>query len=345
MYELNIYVKLNYCAMGLRISMLLAGLFLSSSLIAQAFFPGGVKQVELWYKNETQNSGIFSDHSENKIQVDFCSDYLAADTLFNFNPSFYGPDLCFLNLLPLEQSVSRHQFIVADLHTLQEDYALATTIFNDYVLPPDKDSSSVNTYVIHTQDAYASQLLSNRSVQENAAIYASNWDQYAQTHKFKQYGLEGESWNIVGKFLSSSFIDDADASFYGYLPEFIYFDRALTKNEETRVASYLALRYGISLAKDLNYLDSKNQKFWNKENNAHFPNRIFGVGKDVLSDLYQSQAESRHAQDYLVFGLESIQPNNEFSIVDEIFNDREFIMMGDTGGEGFSVFQDNMKKT
>src|SRR5699024_1184608 len=287
---------------------------------------------ELWYKNETQNPGNYKDHSENGIPIEFCSNYLESDALFNFNPSFYGPDLCFLNLLSLERSVSRHQFIVADLHTLQEDYALATTIFNDYVLPPDKDSSSVNTYVIHTKDSYSSQLLSNRNLQENAAIYASNWDQYAQTHKFKQYGLEGESWNIVGQFLPSPFIDDADANFHGYLPEFIYFDRALTKNEETRVASYLALKYGISLDKHLNYLDSKNQKFWNKENNTHFPNRIFGIGKDVLSDLYQSQSESRHAQDYLVFGLESILPKNEFRIVEEIFNDREFIMMGDTGG-------------
>lgn len=327
--------------MRLRILTQVFCLLMLSRTIAQEIYPGGVIASEVWYKSQTYNPGVYSDHSGNDIKIDFCNDY--NDSLFNFNPSFYGLDLCFHNLLSLERSVSRHQFIVADLHSLSEDYALSTTSFNDFVLPPSRDSRSVNTYVIHTKDAYASQLLSNRNLQENAAVYVSSWDQYAQTHKFKQYGLQGESYNFVGRSLPSPFIADADANFYGYIPEYIYFDRALTKNEAIRVASYLALKFGITLS-NTDYLDSKNQKFWNKQNNTHFPYRIFGVGKDVLSDLYQSQAESRHAQDYLVFGLESILPKNDFSIVDGFFNDREFIMMGDTGGEGFSVFQENIKK-
>lgn len=318
-------------------------LFLSSTDLVAQFAPGGVVHSELWYKNETQYPGTYKDYSGNEIRVDFCNEYEQADALFNFNPSYFGTDLCFRNILPLEQSISRSQFIVADVNSHQNDYALTTTTFNDFVTHPARDSSSINTYVIHTKDAYSGQLNANMAIQENAAIYASKWDQYAQTHKFKQYGLKGESFNYIGHSFPSSFIDRPDANFHGYLPEFIYFDRALSKNEETRVASYLALKFGITLSKT-DYLDSKNQKFWNKENNAHFPNRIFGVGKDVLSDLSQSQSESRHAQDYLVFGLERILPKNDFRIVSEIFNDREFIVIGDTGGSGFSTFQENIKK-
>lgn len=328
--------------MGLRISIFVFCFLIANNILAQKNHPGGVVKSEVWYKSEAFNLWDFIDHSGNDVKIDYCNDY--DKSLFNFNPSFYGKDLCFMNILALEQSVSRSQFIVADAHSLQENYALTTTAFNDFVLPPSRDSSSVNTYVIHTKDAYAGQLNADMATQESAAIYASKWDQYAQTHKFKQYGLEGESYNYIGRSFPSLFIDRPDGDFYGHLPEFVYFDRALTQNEENRVASYLALKYGISLDKHLNYLDSKNQKFWNKENNTHFPNRIFGVGKDVLSDLYQSQAESRHAQDYLIFAMNQILLENDPTIVEEMFEDREFIAIGDTGGNGFSVFQENIKK-
>lgn len=328
--------------MRLRILIQVFCLLMLGSTIAQSIYPGGVVRSEIWYKSEVFNSWEFNDHSGNDVKIDFCNDY--DKSLFNFNPSFYGKDLCFINIFALEQSVSRSQFIVADVHSLQDDYALTATVFNDFVLPPSRDSSSVNTYVIHTKDAYASQLNADMATQESAAIYASSWDQYAQTHKFKQYGLEGESYNYIGRSIPSLFIDRPDRDFYGHLPEFVYFDRALTQNEENRVASYLALKYGISLDKRLNYLDSKNQKFWNKENNIHFPNRIFGVGKDVVSDLYQSQAESRHAQDYLVFGMDQIHLENDPVIINRSFQDREFITIGDTGGSGFSAFQENIKE-
>lgn len=68
------------------------------------------------------------------------------------------------------------------------------------------------------------------------------------------------------------------ASFDGYIPEFIVFNRMLTPAERLRVESGLALRYGLTLYSS--YLDSRGNLLWNFATNKAYHHRVAGIIRD-----------------------------------------------------------------
>ncbi|WP_376777528.1 T9SS type A sorting domain-containing protein [Flavobacterium covae] len=102
----------------------------------------------------------------------------------------------------------------------------------------------------------------------------------------------------------------------GYISEIIMYDRFLNNKETNKIASYLAIKYGISLSqKELqNYTDSKGKIIWNALENKHYLNHVTAIGKDETSQLYQSK--SRNIEDELTtIDLSSIKesvPDNSF---------------------------------
>ena len=72
----------------------------------------------------------------------------------------------------------------------------------------------------------------------------------------------------------------------------IYNNRALVGTELQRVESYLALKYGITMAGGtVDYLGSDGTTImWNATDNAGYNYRITGIGRDDCTELYQKQS-------------------------------------------------------
>ena len=81
----------------------------------------------------------------------------------------------------------------------------------------------------------------------------------------------------------------------GLLGEAITYNRKLTDAERVQVESYLALKYGITLANGVDYLNSAGTTLWNATTNSGYQNDIAGVGVDDGSGLSQLASRSVNA--------------------------------------------------
>lgn len=78
-----------------------------------------------------------------------------------------------------------------------------------------------------------------------------------------------------------------------FVPEFIYYPFKLSTNEEAKVNTYLAIKYGTTLS-GTNYTATNGTVVWNRTTNAVYNNRIFGIGRELATEgLNQKQSQSR----------------------------------------------------
>ena len=87
------------------------------------------------------------------------------------------------------------------------------------------------------------------------------------------------------------------------IAEYIVFSSDLNTSDLQRVESYLALKYGITLAQS--YLNSQGSTIWNASTNAGFNSAIFGIGQDDASDLDQRISKSVNASSILILANNS----------------------------------------
>lgn len=310
-------------------------IFFITSFFLHAQSPGGVPGAEIWYKATHQDlqNDEFNDFSINRIPIQPCINHEA--TLFNFNPSIDG-ELCLLYRAPLESVTTHNLFIVSEPKDDEQSYRHVGTKFNYNVPPQYRDSLSRNTYVIETQQGYASSMIANFGQHQLANVHFYGWSNYDSDKKFKSYGQEGETLFGIGPYVPFPKLPDGK-KFEGLFPEYISFDRALTDNERNRVESYLALKYGITLDKNRSYKNSKNKIFWDKQNNDLFGNNIFGIGRDDISGLNQLQCESAHNRDYLVAAVVQIDSTNAAVQNKQGIANNDFLVFGDTGDQGLAA--------
>ena len=109
-------------------------------------------------------------------------------------------------------------------------------------------------------------------------------------------------------------------NFKGLLPEIIAYDKVLNSRERLQVASYLALKYGITLTEPAaTYVNSAGDKIWNGYDHPEWHHNIAGICRDDTSGLYQTKATSSN-----VPGLLTISTS-------EALNNNSFILWGDNG--------------
>lgn len=110
------------------------------------------------------------------------------------------------------------------------------------------------------------------------------------------------------------------SSFKGLIPEIIVYDRALSGQERLQVASYLALKYGITLTEpNATYLNSAGEKIWDGSQYSSYHHNVAGIGRDDSSGLLQNRASSSN-----IPGLLTVWCN-------QLFEDRSFLLWGDNG--------------
>ncbi|KOS07576.1 hypothetical protein AM493_17155 [Flavobacterium akiainvivens] len=303
---------------------------------SQQFFPGGVAGAETWYIVDYANlaQGQFPNLADPYIRLSSCTSSLGSEGLFNFNHSINTNLLCLTYNASLENTTSRNVFFVGEPKELNINYGHLTTNWrtdmSSIILP-----AWINRYRfdLANKGAYAN----NNSVAFNSVTKANinfyNWNVYQSDKRFKSYGLGGETAFNIGKSFTNTTVTPTleGQSFMGNFPEFISYPFELTANQKNRVESYLALKYGITLAPNTPYRNAKNTVFWNAANYTKFGTRIFGIGRDNISGLNQLQSESVHNRNYLIASVRKLMDTNlEKQQIEQIANNN-FIVFGDNG--------------
>ncbi|MDP9956221.1 hypothetical protein J2X97_001858 [Epilithonimonas hungarica] len=119
----------------------------------------------------------------------------------------------------------------------------------------------------------------------------------------------------------------------GHIGETIIYGAGnLTETERRRVDSYLAIKYGLTLARvtTSHYLSSAETVVWNGAQNILYNNNIFGLGRDDISALHQKVSVSVNSGTIL-----TLATNNDF-VTDNldpsrtiISDNQEFFLAGD----------------
>ncbi|WP_027383919.1 discoidin domain-containing protein [Epilithonimonas caeni] len=118
----------------------------------------------------------------------------------------------------------------------------------------------------------------------------------------------------------------------------IYGNGGLTNlTDRTKVDSYLAVKYGITLGNTsnfVNYLHSTGGTIWTGDGN--FQNNIAGIGRDDASALLQKQSQSTSTGSQLIIGLSTVATTNAANT--GTLNNMQFLMWGDNNVAGTTSF-------
>jgi hypothetical protein len=102
-------------------------------------------------------------------------------------------------------------------------------------------------------------------------------------------------------------------NFKGLIPEIIAYDKVLNSRERLQVASYLALKYGITLTEPAaTYVNSSGEKVWDGYDHPGWHNNIAGIGRDDSATLYQTKAGSSNFPGLLTITTQNALSNNSF---------------------------------
>src|SRR5699024_2326246 len=116
----------------------------------------------------------------------------------------------------------------------------------------------------------------------------------------------------------------------GIMSEVFLYDRELTAEERNKVNSYLALKYGITLASDYIASDGSTQ-MWTANDNTDYGNRITGIGRDDGGSLNQKQSRSQVDGANVTVALgETVEESNEAN-ENTFANDKSFFTFSDNG--------------
>ena len=115
----------------------------------------------------------------------------------------------------------------------------------------------------------------------------------------------------------------------GAIAERIQYGSTLTAQQQQQVQSYLAVKYGVTLAVGKNYLASDGSTaIWNTATNTAYQNNVTGIGRDDLSALNQKQSRSVNPQGIVTMGLGAIAADN-VSNPNNFADDKDFLVFGD----------------
>lgn len=109
----------------------------------------------------------------------------------------------------------------------------------------------------------------------------------------------------------------------GRVAEVLYFDHRISDTAVIQWISYLAVKYGITLAQT-DYLDSRRNVIWDYTNYPDYCGTVAGVGRDDSTGLYQKQ--TYYADGQIIMGVGSLANTNEEN--NSIIADGDFLIMG-----------------
>jgi len=109
----------------------------------------------------------------------------------------------------------------------------------------------------------------------------------------------------------------------GKIAEALYFDHRISDTAVIQWISYLAVKYGITLAQT-DYLDSRKNVIWDYTGYPDYCGTIAGLGRDDSTGLFQKQTYFADGQ--IIMGIGSLANTNEENT--SIIADGDFLIMG-----------------
>lgn len=125
-----------------------------------------------------------------------------------------------------------------------------------------------------------------------------------------------------------------DGSWDGRIGEIITLDSRASDADRTRILSYLAIKYGITLGVNgtsMDYTDSAYTNIWNAPANSGYNYDIAGIGRDDISKLNQKQSKSINPTEVMTIGLADIYATNTAN-TNTFATDKSFLVWGSNGG-------------
>ena len=113
---------------------------------------------------------------------------------------------------------------------------------------------------------------------------------------------------------------------HGRIAEALYFDRRISDTAVIQWISYMAVKYGVTLAQT-DYLDSRRNVIWDYTNYPDYCASIAGLGRDDSVGLYQKQ--TYYADGQVVLGVNQLAQTNEENA--SAIADGDFIVFGMDG--------------
>lgn len=302
----------------------LTTILFTSFLFSQ--LPGGVSGIDMWYKTGA-TIPLSKDYGPNAYPITRTGTITSA--LFNYNHSIRLQGNGNINF----------PYSVEDMN--------AATIFTVYINSGNVNSSLISSTwragghqgngINEKQFFYSTNKLTKEDFAlgypedneeiPNALINTLNWFDFNSKKINNSVGTGGESTVYIGR---ANTVPSMSA-FNGFIPEFIIYRKALSKEERQKVESYLAIKYGITLSFDVSYFNSEYDIIWDKDYNSVFGNRILGIGRDDASTLYQKQSKSSHSpNDEIILNTGELKANNELN--ESVFADKDFILIADNDG-------------
>jgi hypothetical protein len=119
-------------------------------------------------------------------------------------------------------------------------------------------------------------------------------------------------------------------AFKGTVAELLVFDRSLDVLTQVQYETYLAIKYGIPLAKG-NYVSAGATVLWDIDKNKDYNNHIAGLGRENLLSLNQKQSVSALDADSLLIISAGLLADSNAANRDSIANG-DYLLWGDNKG-------------
>lgn len=121
-------------------------------------------------------------------------------------------------------------------------------------------------------------------------------------------------------------------SYNGRMGDMIVYANALTPNEQQRVNTYMAIKYGITLNNGAtSYLATNGSTVWDATTNSAYNNYITGIGRDDAEDLNQKQSRNTATGVQLAIGLNNLSETN-LGNTNTFAADKSYLVWGDNAG-------------
>ncbi|MBB6369121.1 beta strand repeat-containing protein [Chryseobacterium shigense] len=116
--------------------------------------------------------------------------------------------------------------------------------------------------------------------------------------------------------------------------EVIGYERQVTPAEQSRIESYLAVKYGITIDQTTatNYVATDGTTIWNATTNSAYNQNIAGIGRDDNTALNQKQSQSINSNtSQVIIGIGGTLANTNALNTNSFPTDRQYLMWGDNG--------------
>lgn len=265
-------------------------------------YPAGIAEPYLWIKSTDStdaNRYAITDHIHKttyKATKALQIEYLNQHPLFQ-----YTPDLDFSTYIKASQAEQLSLFIVYG--TTQRDKEQMLWSLSQGAMPK-LAATTLRLADLETKKyrAYPKSLM--------PAEYKIHYYQHRKTYGKNKNPLV---WSL-GQVLEGL----PPQSFNGTIAEVLVYDRVLSPMEMQQVASYLGIKYGISLSQleYKNYYNSQGDKIWDYQSHQSYNQNITAVGSDLLGQI--NQPKSQNANDEQVVSM-FLEPINANSVPDNYF--------------------------